>query len=160
MAICHWTQYGVIGAGWGHEHESAGAPHGYGSAHSGASGTPYLESSAITPAAFSPIMIVGAWVQAFSAAGMIEASATRSPCSPITRSRGSTTAAGSLPMRHVPLGWKAVAARARMSSSIAACSLAIGPGVSSESIRSQIGGPRIMSRMRRTERASARRSSG
>jgi hypothetical protein len=30
-------------------------------------------------APFSPIMIVGAWAQAFSAAGMIEASATRSP---------------------------------------------------------------------------------
>jgi hypothetical protein len=53
-------------------------------------------------------MIVGAWVQAFSAAGMIEASATRSPCTPITRNRGSTTAVGSLPMRHVPLEWKAL----------------------------------------------------
>ena len=40
---------------------------------------PYHESSAIMAAAFSPIMIVGACVQAFSAAGMIEASAMRSP---------------------------------------------------------------------------------
>jgi hypothetical protein len=64
----------------------------------------YRESSASIAAAFSPIMIVGACVQAFSAAGMTEASATRSPCSPVTRKRGSTTAVGSLPMRHVLLG--------------------------------------------------------
>jgi hypothetical protein len=37
-------------------------------------------------AAFSPIMIVGAWVQALSAAGMIEASATRNPSMPLTLS--------------------------------------------------------------------------
>ena len=36
----------------------------------------HQESSAIIAAVFSPIMIVGAWVQAFSAAGMIEASGT------------------------------------------------------------------------------------
>src|SRR5438874_9151286 len=66
----------------------------HGSVHWGAQGTPYHASSAIIAAAFSPIIIVGACVQAFSAAGMIEASATRNPCNPITRKRGSTTALG------------------------------------------------------------------
>jgi len=41
--------------------------------------TPRYASSPIIAAAFSPIMIVGAWVQALSGAGMIEASATRNP---------------------------------------------------------------------------------
>ena len=52
---------------------------------------PYV-SSAMIEAAFSPIMIVGAWVQALSAAGMIEASAARSPCSSTTRKSGSQAA--------------------------------------------------------------------
>src|ERR1700739_1060705 len=41
---------------------------------------------------------------------------------PLTRSRGSTTAVGSLPIRHVPLGWKKVAAGAPLSGSIDASS--------------------------------------
>jgi hypothetical protein len=61
---------------------------------------------AISEAPFSPIMIVGACVQALRAAGMIEASTTRRPSMPLTRSCGSTTAVGSVPMRQVPLGWK------------------------------------------------------
>ena len=61
---------------------------------------------AISAAPFSPIMIVGACVQALRAAGMIEASTTRRPSMPLTRSCGSTTAVGSAPMRQVPLGWK------------------------------------------------------
>src|SRR5262245_32851614 len=50
---------------------------------------------AISEAPFSPIIIVGARVQALRAAGMIEASTTRRPSMPLTRSCGSTTAVGS-----------------------------------------------------------------
>jgi hypothetical protein len=56
---------------------------------------------AISETTLSPIMIVGACVQALRAAGMIEASMTRRPSMPLTRSCGSTTAVGSVPMRRV-----------------------------------------------------------
>ena len=36
--------------------------------------------------------------------GITDASATRSPSTPRTRSSGSTTLASSLPIRHVPTG--------------------------------------------------------
>ena len=38
-------------------------------------------------------------------AGMMDASATRSPSTPRTRSRASTTDASSAPMRQVPVQW-------------------------------------------------------
>ena len=56
-------------------------------------------------AAFSPIMIDGAFVFPPTMFGMIDASAMRSPSRPRTRSWGSTTAAESMPIRHVPTGW-------------------------------------------------------
>src|SRR5699024_6854098 len=57
--------------------------------------------------AFSAIMMVGAFVLPLTTAGMIDASTTRRPRRPWTRSSGSTTfmplSAG--PMRHVPAAW-------------------------------------------------------
>ena len=55
-------------------------------------------------------MIVGELVLPEVIRGMIEASTTRSPAIPFTRSCGSTTARGSVPMRAVPTGWKIVEA--------------------------------------------------
>ena len=59
----------------------------------------------IISAAFSPIMMEGALVLPEVRVGMIEASATRRPSMPWTRSRSSTTAIGSEPILQVPTGW-------------------------------------------------------
>lgn len=51
---------------------------------------------------FSPIMRLAALVFALTSRGMMDASMTRTPVTPRTRSSGSTTESGSEPMRHVP----------------------------------------------------------
>ena len=55
-------------------------------------------------AAFSPIIMQGAFVFPDVRVGMIDASATRSPWIPRTRNPASTTAIGSDPILHVPTG--------------------------------------------------------
>jgi hypothetical protein len=59
----------------------------------------------------SPIIMAGAFVFPPVMAGMIEASTTRSPSTPSTRSSGSTTARSSRPIRHVPTAWYTEVAR-------------------------------------------------
>ena len=59
----------------------------------------------IIAAPFSPTMIDGAWVFPLINFGMIEASITRSPSRPWTRSCVSTTARSSWPILQEPTGW-------------------------------------------------------
>src|SRR5439155_13251052 len=56
-------------------------------------------------AARSPMIIAAVFVFAETIDGITDASATRRPRTPRTRSDGSTTASGPTPMRHVPTGW-------------------------------------------------------
>src|SRR6185312_13809489 len=71
----------------------------------------------IRSAAFSAIMIVAAFVFARVIVGITDASTTRRPSTPKTRSSGSTTA----PIAHVDVGWYTVwlarTAQSRMSAS-------------------------------------------
>ena len=61
-------------------------------------------SSRISSAPRSATIITAAWVLPDTILGMTEASTTRRPSSPFTRSRESVTASGSAPMRQVPIG--------------------------------------------------------
>jgi membrane protease YdiL (CAAX protease family) len=63
------------------------------------------QSRSMMLAPCSPIIIAGAFVFPPVMAGMTEASATRSPSTPSTRSSGSTTARSSVPIRQVPTAW-------------------------------------------------------
>ena len=56
-------------------------------------------------AAFSATAMVGALVLPRGTDGKIDASTTRRPSTPRTRSSGSTTARSSTPIRHVLVGW-------------------------------------------------------
>ena len=58
----------------------------------------------IKSAAFSAIIIVGAFVLPLTSRGMMEASITRKPSNPLTRKVSSTTAIPSWPILQVPTG--------------------------------------------------------
>ncbi len=65
-------------------------------------------------------MIAAALVLVETTRGITEASITRRPSTPRTRSRSSTTERASPPMRQVPAGWNTVPPLARANASSAA----------------------------------------
>src|SRR5262249_44668185 len=80
------------------------------------------QSARMNFAARSAVAIAGALVLPDTSVGKIEVSTTRSPSTPRTLRRISTTDAGSDPIRQVPQTWKAVEERARKWSTIVSSS--------------------------------------
>jgi hypothetical protein len=66
---------------------------------------PYTASSRSIATAFSASMTTVALSPPPTMLGITDASTTRSPCRPCTRSRWSTTSSGPGPMRQLPTGW-------------------------------------------------------
>ena len=82
----------------------------HGSAHLSRTSYAVPRRLRIRSAAFSAIMIVGAFVLPLTIVGMIDASTTRNPSIPCTLRWESTTAISSLPILHVPAGCQVVEA--------------------------------------------------
>ena len=109
-------------------------------------------------AAFSASMRVGALRLPDTIAGMMEASTTRSPSVPRTRVSPSVTARSSVPIRQVPQGWKADSTFFRTKASISSSERTSGPGASSSPRQGSNAFCAKISRVRRTESRSSRRS--
>jgi hypothetical protein len=105
----------------------------------------------IRSAARSAMAITGAFVLPRGTAGITDASTTRSPSTPRTRSWGSTTlvsrrAAGpaSAPIAQLPTGWNSVPSSRRMYSRSSTSVITSGPGASSAlQIRAMARAPAI-----------------
>lgn len=108
----------------------------------------------------SPIIIAGAFVFPPVIPGMIDASATRSPSMPRTRSSGSTTARSSVPIRQVPTAWYTEVARFGSPAASAARSPKPGPGFSSRLTWPAMSELAIVSRISSIPSSSRRLSSG
>ena len=66
--------------------------------------SPIAQTARMWSAAFSPMMIEGAFTLPLGIDGITEASTTRRPSTPWTRHSGSTTASESVPILQVPQG--------------------------------------------------------
>src|SRR4051794_17358687 len=80
-------------------------------------------------AAFSPIMMVGAFVLPRGTIGITDASAIRSRSTPRTLSSGSTTACSPVPIAQVPTGWYSVCVWLRMCSTRSVSAGSARPGM-------------------------------
>src|SRR5258707_13395506 len=106
----------------------------------------------------SPTMIAGALVLARGIRGSAEASATRRPATPRTRSCGSSTLSGSVPIAAEHAGWAVVATVARTHASSSSSVFTSGPGWNSRATADANGSVDTISRVRLIARTKASRS--
>ena len=103
-------------------------------------------------------MMIGELVLPEVMRGMIEASTTRKPAMPWTRSRASTTARSSFPILQVPTGWKIVVPISPAARANSASVCTEGPGRNSSGAKRASAGAAQMRRVSRIDSAATRRS--